>query len=251
MNILTYEIIQKETEIVLVVFLDKHFHLVEGADYIPFVASNGFAIYLNREDCHGGTSKSIYLRMDRKTDASKFRLDSINQANVFRVNLGLALDELVMNGGFKKVEKKSAWDLTIGDRCWLISLDGGIAEYKWADAEGYVDEKLVYGRFIGNCFATREDALKEVARRKAEVRLIKLIADYNKGWVPDWKERNQSKYAFIYRNNGTERCELVAYYSDQHCRDVFYLKDKQVPMMIFEEMQQLFIQSIGGEYADA
>lgn len=80
---------------------------------------------------------------------------------------------------------KTVWDLKEGDGCFYSVSDGEIFSDRWEGAG------LDYNRRdIGNIFITREEAEKELARRR-----VKVILEHDaKGFKPDWKNDNQFKF---------------------------------------------------------
>lgn len=69
----------------------------------------------------------------------------------------------------QKPEPKSVWELENGDRYFVLYTDGDMADYEWKRdggiSKGYRDQ--------GNVFRTKEEAEKDVERRKVETLLIK------------------------------------------------------------------------------
>ena len=75
---------------------------------------------------------------------------------------------------------------------WCIDWDGGINHIDLlGNPEGDHEEKK---KQIGNYFETREEAEKELARRKAYV----ILKEDTKGFKPDWKNENEKKYYVVY-----------------------------------------------------
>lgn len=81
---------------------------------------------------------------------------------------------------------KTVWDLEKGDRHYFIGGNGYIDDVAWDGDE--IDE---LHRSIGNVFLTREDAEKEVARRKAKV----ILERDTKGFKVD---DNTERFYFVY-----------------------------------------------------
>lgn len=84
-------------------------------------------------------------------------------------------------------EPKTVWDLEEGDLAYVIrtiARDISIIEVCWNDT-------WVVDRTIGNTFLTREEAEKELARRKAR----QILLRDTKGFKPDWENTS------VYDNN--------------------------------------------------
>ncbi len=81
-----------------------------------------------------------------------------------------------------------------GEEYWIISDTGGTFDSQWVD---WVDTRTDEGRYaIGNCFSTRKSA-------EDAVRVLKLIQkarESQDGYVPDWKDKTQSKYHFYFES---------------------------------------------------
>lgn len=82
---------------------------------------------------------------------------------------------------------KTVWDLEDGDDIWVIN-EGRIFEGVWGCAD-YSPE-----RDAGDVFLIREDAEKELARRKAKV----ILERDTKGFRPNWQDATQAKWAVYY-----------------------------------------------------
>lgn len=80
-------------------------------------------------------------------------------------------------------QPKTVWDLEFDDRFYLLGEDGDIKLYEWYN--GYSDE-----RALGNVFLTKEEAEKELARRKAKVILVRDT----KGFKPKFQLRSGISY---------------------------------------------------------
>ena len=76
-------------------------------------------------------------------------------------------------------QPRTVWNLKIGDRYWLSSSSASeIFSARWDDDS--VDHSH---RSSDNCFLTRKDAEKELARRKAKV----ILERDTKGFKPDYE----------------------------------------------------------------
>lgn len=65
-------------------------------------------------------------------------------------------------------QPKTVWDLKVSDTCYHIMTDGLVHKEGWTNQE---QEQAI--RDLGNVFLTREEAEKELARRKAKQILLR------------------------------------------------------------------------------
>lgn len=102
-------------------------------------------------------------------------------------------------------QPKTVWDLEEGDEYWGINL---------SDITGFdIDEydfnlRAYHLREIGDVFLTREEAQKELARRKAK----QILLRDTKGFKPDWNDRKgsyQVYYDRIYKSLDYGWCDIA------------------------------------------
>lgn len=74
---------------------------------------------------------------------------------------------------------KTVWDLEEGDEYYIPDWDNTVGHDYWHNRE-----KDNHRRLLGNMFLTKEEAEKELARRRAK----QIILRDTKGFKPDWKE---------------------------------------------------------------
>jgi hypothetical protein len=92
---------------------------------------------------------------------------------------------------FEKIEEKK-YDGRVPkkkDMFWFIMADGVIAAGTW-DGVDYDRDRFE----AGSAFWTREEAEKELKRRKAYV----ILKEDTKGFVPEWAKSDQRKYVVLY-----------------------------------------------------
>lgn len=96
---------------------------------------------------------------------------------------------------------KTVWDLKEGDGCFYFATDGGIFSDQWEGAG--LDHSR---RDIGNIFITREEAEKELARRRVKV----ILERDTKGFKPNWQSGEYDKYevAYDYSDGGYDGISL-------------------------------------------
>lgn len=86
-------------------------------------------------------------------------------------------------------EPKTVWDLKEGDKCYVLNTEGMILERIWGSVIG-----LKSCRAYGNLFLAKEEAEKELARRKAKV----ILERDTKEFKPDWSNKDQNKTLVYY-----------------------------------------------------
>lgn len=92
---------------------------------------------------------------------------------------------------FEKIEEKKYGGRVReeGDACWYIDEEGDTIEDCWMPTELQL---IIYK--AGNIFWTKEEAERELARRKAYV----ILKEDTKGFKPDWKDSSKRKYIVCY-----------------------------------------------------
>ena len=98
----------------------------------------------------------------------------------------------------KKPKPKSVWDLEDGDEhAWVDGLGKVKDNYLWRD-----ESSDSMARDVGNIFLTKEEALKDVERRKVETLLVKYggrrwFKLNDKNWIIDY-DCNSNVFRFAY-----------------------------------------------------
>lgn len=95
---------------------------------------------------------------------------------------------------------KTVWDLEERGIYYNIDRSGDIYSYIWEN--DITDNNR---RDIGNCFLTREEAEKELARRKAKV----ILGRDTKGFKPDWGDGVSKYYIYYDTKNDILDVDLV------------------------------------------
>lgn len=100
----------------------------------------------------------------------------------------------LLNEWFEKIEEKKYGGRVReeGDACWYVDEEGDIIEDCWMPTELQL---IIYK--AGNMFWTKEEAEKELARRKAYV----ILKEDTKGFKPDWGKGSEKKWYVLYRHN--------------------------------------------------
>ncbi len=122
---------------------------------------------------------------------------------------------------------KTVWDLQDGDTYYRTRQS--IYKDTW-------DGSLIdlCEREVGNAFLTREEATKERARRTAETKIVKRIAELNDGWKPDWSN-TQSKY-FVEYNHYENILETENSQGYKGFEDKFYLVSNELTTQLIQEL---------------
>lgn len=89
-----------------------------------------------------------------------------------------------------EIEKQYGGEVPkVGDAFWFIKCDGSIIESSW---DGWEYDKTRFES--GSAFWTREEAEKELKRRKAYV----VLKEDTKGFKPDWEKGSGKKWYVLY-----------------------------------------------------
>lgn len=86
----------------------------------------------------------------------------------------------------------------------------------------YTDKVDADLKSMGNCFRSKEEAEKAVARIKATERIRKIIKEERGGWRPDWDDFGQEKYYLGYRYYAPNGIYSTHTYCVQSFADEFY-----------------------------
>lgn len=79
-----------------------------------------------------------------------------------------------------------------GDVYWIVLSGGEFMEFHWRDTN--IDHRHFEA---GDAFWTREEAEKELKRRKAYV----ILKEDTKGFEPDWKDPSKVKWSVFYNHD--------------------------------------------------
>lgn len=119
------------------------------------------------------------------------------------------------------IEKpKSVWELKEGDECFFITSAGNILDGEWDKLPAYIGH-----RNTGNCFLIKEEAEKELERRKVETEMLRLggrrefkNGENNYYIVCDF---DSSRFAIrIFNNNSDGFAPMTIYFdSAKECRN--------------------------------
>lgn len=87
----------------------------------------------------------------------------------------------------------------------------------------------------GNYFLTREEAIKDIERKKARMRIIRRIEELNDGWEPDFEdEETDSKYYVSFKPCREELgvSRTSRWLSLEPC---FYMKSEEIAEQMIRE----------------
>ena len=85
-----------------------------------------------------------------------------------------------------------------------------------------------------NWFLTKQEAEKEVEKRKAIVRINNRIDELNDWWIPDWDDHY--KYNIYYNNNlyaKCYKCDFTTYRKESHA--IKYMQTEEIAEEIIKE----------------
>ena len=246
MAILDFELIQRNDLVVFIITHQDGDQIRIGADQLEFKSSSGFEVCSNHQTfVENDGSPVIYIKGETDSDADPAfhygRFECAEDAETYAKAATEALNEFIKNGGFAKPNPKTVWDLEEGDQYWVADGNESACILEWDGDEG-----AVYLRNLGEVFLSKSEAKKEADRRKAETQLVRLIAEFNNGWVPDWNDGNESKRILRFDHHANE-IVVDYFYWQQHSQAKFYLKPYDIPEELFKEMSRLFKISIGVE----
>ncbi len=97
-------------------------------------------------------------------------------------------------------QPKTVWDLKGRDKYYSIASDGFITTEICKLETQYEDGQRIA---LGNAFLTREEAEKELARRRAKV----ILERDTKGFKPDWTDESQDRFCvsfYLFCGNRTK-----------------------------------------------
>lgn len=118
---------------------------------------------------------------------------------------------------FEEIPEKlrTVWDLEEGDEYWFI------------DAINVIDSDIwnggifcIQNRRVGNVFLTKDEAKKELARRKAKQVLLRDT----KGFKPDWNEYSSNKFYVLY-NHAFSKLSVYAHHEEEGPHIYFATED--------------------------
>lgn len=128
------------------------------------------------------------------------------------------------NGEWEKYEM-STWSPNIPH---LSKLMEGFIIYLNGDVTRAEEAKCLLSDIylIGNWFSTKEEAAKEVTRRKMLFTLKEFAKEINKGWIPNWGNSSTYKY-YIYKSGHSHDTLLVDTSSTFKSMSEIYFKDSK------------------------
>ena len=74
---------------------------------------------------------------------------------------------------------------------------------EFSDAPEYQDTRGGIDNFnykTGRYFLTATEAIKDIERKKARMRIIRRIEELNDGWVPDFEDEDEDKFYIVYHH---------------------------------------------------
>jgi hypothetical protein len=120
----------------------------------------------------------------------------------------LDLDKETVQGMLKKFDAPASrrFKPEIGDNYWRLS-GSGVCNMEKHGGEDYDLGCIARG----NCYRTRQDAIKADDLQRKIVKLNDMIDDFNGDWVADWTDETQKKYELVYNHNRKEIDTAIAH----------------------------------------
>lgn len=96
------------------------------------------------------------------------------------------------------------------------------------------DKYALNAIYAGNIFQTKEEAEKELAKRKAIVTIKRYISDTFGVFEPDWSDKDQNKYWILYNHQDNKfTIDWFKYYDN--CSPIWYLSCQKHTREIIEK----------------
>lgn len=94
-----------------------------------------------------------------------------------------------------------------------------------------VDDNL-YAK--GEYYPTEEEAIKDIERKKARMRIIRRIEELNDGWVPDFEDGNMDKF-YVNYEHGRSALSFTYVWRPQALEPCFYMKSEEIAEQMIRE----------------
>ena len=134
----------------------------------------------------------------------------------------------------KKPKPKSVWDLEDGDEhAWVDGLGKVKDNYLWRD-----ESSDSMARDVGNIFLTKEEANREVERRKVETLLLKYggrrwLSDSKKNWSISY-DRQLDEWRFLYSTRDQRQGAIYFDTKEEAEKAVQEIGAKRIKQALFE-----------------
>lgn len=115
------------------------------------------------------------------------------------------------------------------EKVWYLISSGGVVHSE-VGAGSCVDAVVL----MGNFYKTRHQAYVALEVKIAQAKIVKRITELNEGWVPDWEDRDQSKFSVIY--NTIRGLTLSNHYSNKNKSNNLYLKSPDLAKTLISEL---------------
>lgn len=131
----------------------------------------------------------------------------------------------ILTDWFEEVkEKKSVWDLEVGDPCYGITItDRGAVLEEYTFSSEPVYNGPMNARRVGALFTTKEEAWKYYHKYEAEA----ILKRDTHGFEPDWGNKAQDKY-YVYYDHDTQDFGTDCAFLAQEPHIYFETKDEAV-----------------------
>jgi hypothetical protein len=129
----------------------------------------------------------------------------------------------------KNAEEEWADKPKEGQRYWWLTIHNYITGTKWYDTDF---DNNVYRS--GNCYLTKADAEHKQALNECETK----VRRFNKGWKPDWNDRQQPKFYLIWLAD-TENF-ITAVRMKNNVGAICYFETEELAIQFKDENEELF-----------
>lgn len=111
-----------------------------------------------------------------------------------------------------KAEESDSWP-KYGNECWAIDGDGDLFDFVWN-----LEDNQLHRLEIGNVFRTKEDAEREVERRKVLAELRRMAKSSWAGVKIDWTDAAQYKWQIRFAHDAADggKFDAISRYAVQH-----------------------------------
>ena len=124
------------------------------------------------------------------------------------------------------------WQPRTAENLYYVNYLGHVAEANYT--ENYQEDKTRY-----RVFKTRVEAEKYAKYIKAEETLRRVIAEANKGWVPDWSSDSYKYVVGVEQRAGYIR--VLQYIQDKLFPNFMYIKSRELTEKLMKEYEAEFI----------
>lgn len=127
-----------------------------------------------------------------------------------------------------EIEAEKAWPQE-GDLCYKLDPTGEVVEDSFSLGDAVANPLVIP-------FRTLKEASHELDRRQATIKVIRRVAELNKGWVPDWSNKVELKW-YIGINKDTGILYTYNFKQQSHLPDVYALASGSDAVNLIKSME--------------